>query len=346
LLPSASLLAGAMSGDSEPQNLSYPLRAIEGTTTPQSLFFVRDHFKEPELSLDTWQLRIEGRVERPYEVSFSDLVELPGSKVEAVLECAGNVAGGSAASNGIWEGVPISALLAPARPASDAAFLMLEGADSGRLLEDSPSRPYAQLVPMKKCMEEFSLIAFKLNDLTLPKRNGFPARALFPGWYGMDSVKWLRRIVVLGPGDRDTPFHQSGMNRVYNRLTRTNSNVSSTRLSSIQVKSAVAWPSDQLKIPAGRHLVWGFAWSGTGAIRGVTFSVDAGRNWRAATVESEPRRYGWLRWSYRWDAKPGDYVLMSRAADQGGNEQPIQRDPARKDAYELNWCVPLRCSVR
>jgi len=70
---------------SEPQNLSYPLREVQGTLTPPDLFFVRDHFSEPQLSLETWQLGIEGRVAHPYQLSFSDLLELPTKKVEAVL---------------------------------------------------------------------------------------------------------------------------------------------------------------------------------------------------------------------------------------------------------------------
>ena len=142
-------------------------------------------------------MRIEGRVDKPYELSFSDLLELPARNVEAVLECAGNVAGGSAASNGVWYGVPISVLLKSAKLQSDAAFLVLEGSDSGRLLQDRPVLPYSQLVPLDKALNDSSLIAFKLNDGFLPRRNGFPARALFPGWYGMDSVKWLRRIEVV-----------------------------------------------------------------------------------------------------------------------------------------------------
>ena len=62
------------------------------------------------------------------------------------------------------------------------------------------------------------MIAFKLNDRFLPRQNGFPARALFPGWYAMDSVKWLQRIVVLGPEDQADDFQSSGMNKVYNRI--------------------------------------------------------------------------------------------------------------------------------
>jgi DMSO/TMAO reductase YedYZ molybdopterin-dependent catalytic subunit len=347
LVSGAGLLVRSASGTSDPQNLSYPLRSIQGSITAPNLFFVRDHFSEPDVSLESWKLRIEGRVNRPYDVTFSDLVELPAKKIEVVLECAGNAVNGSAVSNGVWEGVPISALLNPAQPASDAVFVMLEGADSGRLLQDSPQLQYSQLVPLEKCMDESSLVAFKLNDLLLPKRNGFPARALFPGWYGMDSVKWLQRIVVMNAQDQQqSTFHQSGMNRLYNRVTSVQGNTHIMRLSSVQVKSAVAWPSDGLKLPAGRHLVSGFAWSGSNIIRTVALTTDGGKAWNSAKVESQSGPYSWVRWTYAWNATPGDYILMSRASDAAGHQQPLQRDPTRKDAYELNSCLPLHCSVR
>ena len=341
------LLIRSASGRSDPQNLSYPLRGIEGSITAPNLFFVRDHFSEPDVSLENWKLRIEGRVNRAYDITFSDLVEQPTRKIEAVLECAGNAANGSAVSNGIWEGVPMSSLLKEAQPASEAVFAMLEGADSGRLLQDSPWLHYSQLLPLDKCMENSSLVAFKLNDLLLPKRNGFPARALFPGWYGMDSVKWLQRIVVMNAQDQQqSTFYQSGMNRLYNRVTDVRGDTRITRLSSVQVKSVVAWPSDGLKLPAGRHLIWGFAWSGSNAIRAVALSTDGGKAWRPAKLDRQSDPYTWLRWTYTWNAAPGDYILMSRASDATGRQQPTDRERTRKDAYELNSCRPLHCTVR
>ena len=340
-----AILPSALSA-SEAQNLAYPLREIQGTLTSPDLFFVRDHFSEPQLSLETWQLRIEGRVAHPYQLGFSDLLELPSKKVEAVLECSGNAANGSAASNGIWEGVPISYLLEPAGIDREAAFIAFEGADTGRLFQNSPSLAYAQLVPLEKCLDASSLVAFKLNDLYLPRRNGFPARALFPGWYAMDSVKWVRRIMVLNSGDRQCAFYQSGMDRVYNRVVRTDDGPRITRLSAIQVKSVIAWPSDKMNLPAGRHLVWGFAWSGGGAIREVAVSIDGGRTWNPAQVQTSTDRFRWARWSYAWNPSPGDYVMMSRATDSQGSQQPVQRDKTRKDIYELNWCAPLQCNVR
>jgi DMSO/TMAO reductase YedYZ molybdopterin-dependent catalytic subunit len=331
---------------SELQNLSYPLRMIEGTATAPNLLFVRDHFSEPEISVDTWKLRIDGRVERPYEIGFADLVEMPSTKTEAVLECAGNAPNGSAVSNGVWEGVPISSFLEAARPASDVAYALLEGADSGRLLQDGGPLPYSQVVPIIKCRESSTLIAFKYNELTLPKRNGFPARALFPGCYGMNSVKWLRRITLLGAGEQDTVFSRSGMNRLYNRETRQNRGSQIARVSSVQVKSVIAWPTDGLKLPAGHYTIWGFAWSGNGAIRQISVSVDGGNEWDSGKLQSQQDAYNWVRWSYQWYAKPGSYAVMSRAKDASGAQQPLTRDPARKDGYELNWCLPIHCSVR
>lgn len=339
------VLASGLSA-STPENLSYPLASLTGAVTPPDRFFVRDHFSPPEVSLQSWRLSIEGRVQSPFELSFSDLVEHPAGTIEAVLECAGNVAGGSAVSNGVWEGVPLASLLERARPEAGAAFVLLEGADTGRLFETGQPFPYSQLLPLEKCLDRSSLVAFKLNNLALPARNGFPARALFPGWYGMDSVKWLRRIAVIGADERDTNFERSGINRLYNRVSRANGSDQITRLSAVQVKSAIAWPANAFKVPSGRYTIWGFAWSGAERIRGVAVTTDGGKSWQPATLGAQANRYTWVKWSYAWDAAAGDHVLMSRASDASGNEQPLRRNPARKDSYELNWCEPLHGSVR
>src|SRR5205823_1555522 len=162
-------------------------------------------------------------------------------------------------------------------------------------------------------------IVFKLNDRFLARKNGFPARALFPGWYAMDSVKWLQRIVVLGAGDEPSTYQASGMNKVYNRIVETAPGQSlsgernTTRLAEIRVKSAIAWPADDSNLPAARHRVHGFAWTGHGLVRTVELSADGGRSWAQAKLESAPQPFRWVRWSYSWLAAPGEHVLMSRA---------------------------------
>ncbi len=340
--PALSLLRA-----SEPQNVSFPLRGVLGTTTPEEFFFTRDHFPEPDLMLSTWRLKVEGRVSRPCELSFSDLLEASTRKIEALLECAGNVASGFAVANGVWEGVPMPDLLAEARPEPGATQVVLEGADIGSLFEGLSSFPYCQMVPLQKCRSKDTLVAFKLNDRFLSRSRGFPARALLPAWYGMDSVKWLQRILVVGPTDKPGSFRDSGMDRVYNRVFKAaNGSKTVMRVSEIQVKSVIAYPNGDARLPVGVHTVWGFAWSGNSVIRSVEVSIDGGSNWEPAHLESRPKPLTWVRWSYRWRAAQGEHTLLTRASDTAARQQPMRRDPARADSYELNWCPPLRCSVK
>lgn len=342
---SSGLFAGAASNAYPISNQSYPLRMLDSTVTPSNMLFVRDHFNQPEVSLDSWSLRIEGHVRRPCEISFPDLVELPSVRMEAFLECAGNAANGSAVSNGVWEGVPLRALLQAAEPLEGAATVQLEGADTGKLFDDTPVLPYSQVIPIAHCLDAAALVAYKYNELTLPMRNGFPARALFAGLYGMNSVKWLRRVTVLRADEKGGVFERSGMNRLYNRVRAASGAEQVSRVSSVRVKSAFVWPTNGLKLPAGQYSIWGFAWSGGGAVRKVSVSVDNGKEWTPARLESQNGSRSWVRWRYEWKARPGAYALMSCAEDVTGARQPLARDPARKDGYELNWCAPIQCSV-
>jgi DMSO/TMAO reductase YedYZ molybdopterin-dependent catalytic subunit len=166
--------------------------------------------------------------------------------------------------------------------------VVLESADSGRLMPDSPDLPYCQIVPIEKCMRSESMVAFKLNQQFLARKNGFPARALFPGWYAMNSVKWLQRIIVLGPADEPQGFQQSGMTKVYNRILEVSpDNRKVTRLSEIQVKSAIAWPTNDMKLPAARHTIRGFAWTGASLVSGVEISTDEEYGPRQARIPCE-----------------------------------------------------------
>src|SRR5437879_449357 len=99
--------------------------------------------------------------------------------------------------NAEWTGVPLSILLDRARVKSTAREIILEGADRGKP-EDPKSPPgemnFARSIPMKKASDV--LLAYKMNDVDLPAENGFPVRAIVPGWYAVASVKWLQRIIV------------------------------------------------------------------------------------------------------------------------------------------------------
>ena len=321
------------------------LADVEGTLTAADKFFVRSHHPEPEVSFVDWRLRIEGKVRKPLELTFSDLIEAPTTRQEVLLECAGNT--NSLIGNGLWEGVSLSSLLEQASPLPEAQRVMLVGADSGSLLSESPPLPFARVLPLDKCLAPEAMVSFRLNDQFLPLRNGFPARAIFPGWYAMDSVKWLQRIVVLGPSDWPDTYYASGMDLLYHRWLKGDAEERVTaRVSQILLKSAIAFPSPESRLAAGTYRVSGFAWAGEQTVRAVRVSVDGGTTWNPARLEASSRPFTWVRWNYDWSAEPGDFVLMSQAQDSTSKWQPMQRDRTRSDGYELNWVMPVRCSVK
>jgi DMSO/TMAO reductase YedYZ molybdopterin-dependent catalytic subunit len=226
-------------------------------TQPDQVF-ARDHFREPDLSLTTWSLRIEGDVSHPLSLTFSDLLEAPCVRQDALLECAGNDEHGRAVAMGAWEGVRLSHFLDMAG-ASRGGSIVLEGADQGQLVQGSTSAPYARIVPARKCYAPESLLAFKLNGRFLQKRNGFPARIILPGWYGMDSVKWIRRILVLNARAVEPALYsQTGMNRLYSRLTSSHPPIP---LTSVLVKSVISYPDKDTKLVRGNVPISGYAWT-------------------------------------------------------------------------------------
>jgi hypothetical protein len=66
----------------------------------------------------------------------------------------------------------------------------------------------------------------------------------------MDSVKWLRRILVLGRDDRHSSFIESGMDRVYNRVTIAADGIEAKRLHRFK---SIAWPPDKMRLAAGLY---------------------------------------------------------------------------------------------
>jgi hypothetical protein len=49
-------------------------------------------------------------------------------------------------------------------------------------------------------------------------------------------------------------------------------------------------------------------------------------------METAAKRLTWAKWTYAWDASAGAHVLMSRARDAAGRQQPLSREPNRLDA--------------
>src|SRR6202048_2725016 len=74
----------------QPLVLETPLEKLDGFITPTKLFYVRSHFSTPKIDRNQWRLRVEGEVEKPFEINYDELTKLESKKVPVTLVCVGN----------------------------------------------------------------------------------------------------------------------------------------------------------------------------------------------------------------------------------------------------------------
>ena len=307
--------------------------------TPADEYFVRNHFDVPKLPASS-ALRVSGLVHSPFAISPADLGHLPAHSVTVTTECAGNAVGGVSTAD--WEGVPLAALLKRAGLDSKVKFIRLVGADRGNV-ESEISIPFARSIPLEKALHPDTIVAFRMNGAAIPTEHGYPMRAIVPGWYGMDSVKWLVGIEALDHAD--TGYF---MTHVY-IATRLQTVVGSDQwpVRHMRVKSLVLDPRDGASVAPGLVTIRGLAWAGENRIAQVELTTDGGKSWTPVILSNDIRPYTWVLWSYPWEAQTrGVFTLSVRATDDRGNVQPPARDNLRIDNYELNWYHTIHCEVR
>ncbi len=341
-----------------PLTLETPLAAFDRFITPNELFYVRNHFPTPTLEVDTWRLRVSGAVAAELDLTLDDIRRMPARTLPATLECAGNSRsalvpavrglqwGNGAVSTAEWTGVPLIDVLYRAGLRSDAVEVVLEGADRGEVTSE-PRSPgvihYARGLGMTKACHRDVLLAYRMNGANLSREHGFPLRAVVPGWYGMASVKWLARIVVV-----TRPFNGFFQSLDYSIFQRRDGLVSVTPITAMQVKAIIAGPTSMQRIAPNTNVrIHGVAWTGESTIARVEVSTDDGRTWTAARLLDNARAHSWRLWEHPWrsPAQPGRVPLMARATDARGNTQPLTRDTDRRN-YMINHVMPVEVDVR
>ena len=185
-------------------------------------------------------------------------------------------------------------------------------------------------------MEEGTLLAFGMNGGLLKPDHGFPMRAVVSGWAAVASVKWLGRIHV-----SDTPL-SSPWNTDKYVLTGAKFGARREPVEERGVKSALElpWPA---RLPAGRHVLYGRSWSGSGAISFIEFSVDGGP-WLGARLFGENIPGAWARWSLGGTQRRAG-TRSGSGHSEAGNAQPDE--VGWNDLgylYDASSGTPSRCS--
>jgi DMSO/TMAO reductase YedYZ molybdopterin-dependent catalytic subunit len=257
----------------------------------------------PAVDVTTWSLSVAGDVERPFSLSFDELLALPSIERYVTLTCVSNPVGGELVGNALWQGVRLTDLL------DRAGVLGSADAVVGRSVDGfTAGFPLAVLDDGRDAM-----VAYAMNGEPLPVKHGFPARLVVPGLYGyVSATKWLEEI-RLTTLTATVPFW----------LAR-----GWAADGTIEAASRIDVPRPGVRVPAGQVAVGGRAWHQHEGIGAVEVSVDGGP-WEQATLATAIGIDTWCLWSWDWDATPGEHELRVRMVSADGTPQ----DEAVRDVF-------------
>jgi sulfane dehydrogenase subunit SoxC len=298
-----------------------PLQSLFGIVTPSGLHFERHHQGWWDIDPSKHRFMVNGMVKTPKVFTMDEIMRLPSVSRFHFIECGANTAveWGNVAvptvqyTHGMlscseFTGVPLITLLELAgADLKQGKFVLAEGGEGSSM---------TRTIPMSLITSGEVIVAYGQNGEMLRPENGYPLRLVVPGIQGVSWIKYLRRVEV---GDqpyatKDEAVHYmdlqpNGQHRQYTNIQ--------------ECKSVVTTPSGgQVLLDQGFYNITGLAWSGKGKVKRVDVSVDGGRNWRSARLETPVLSKALTRFNldWVWDGKPA--IIQSRAQDETGFVQP------------------------
>ncbi|WP_419841977.1 molybdopterin-dependent oxidoreductase [Candidatus Poriferisodalis sp.] len=263
----------------------------------------------PQVDPATWRLRFTGMVDRPYELTFDEILAMDLQERVITLSCVSNPVGGSLVGNAVWTGVPLADLL-------DRAGIR-QGADQivGRSVDDWTAGFPTEVVRDGRN----AMLAVGMNGEPLPTQHGFPARLLVAGLYGyVSAVKWVEEIRLTTWDGFDGFWVPRGW----------------SKRGPMKIQSRIDVPGRGTRPVAGSETsIAGIAWAPTRGIGTVEMRVDGGP-WQRCELGEAISGETWVQWHRRWTPTAGTHVLQVRATDSAGTVQPEGPVDVRPDGAE------------
>jgi mono/diheme cytochrome c family protein len=164
-----------------------------------------------------------------------------------------------------------------------------------------------------------------MNRQPLPVLHGGPVRLVVPNWYAHNWIKWVKKITFMDQEDSGF-FMKKGYRMPKTPVKPGEKWDSSTGnpITTLKVQSIILHPRAEEKVGLGAVKVSGKTFSGSGVITKLEISIDGGKHWQLAKLESPHAEGGWQQFEAEVQAKKvGKMIVMSRATDSANQTQPM-----------------------
>jgi DMSO/TMAO reductase YedYZ molybdopterin-dependent catalytic subunit len=276
---------------------------IEGLTpfvTPIKDFYRIDTaLVVPQVSKDSWKLKIGGMVDNPLEITFADLLARPQIERYITLSCVSNPVGGGYIGNAVWQGVLLKDILEEAGVQVGATQVVSRSVDG-----------WTAGTPTEVIMDgRDAMLAIAMNGEPLPARNGYPVRMVVPGLYGyVSATKWVTDIELTRWEDYDAYWVPRGWSKEG------------------PIKTMARIDAPRQRDHVGEVVVGGVAWAIHRGVSRVQIRLDGGE-WLDAELGGAPSNDTWVQWVRRIRPDPGKHLIEARAFDGDGVPQTEEYAP-------------------
>lgn len=134
---------------------------------------------------ESYRLQVDGLVVNPRNFTYEEITGLPQTSKVVDLNC---VEGWIFTAK--WTGVKIAEIFDEVGVMNDATTVIFYSADG-----------YSTSLDKDYLLENDIILAYKLNDVTLPPERGFPLQLVAEDKYGYKWAKWIVRIEL-----SDSPY--------------------------------------------------------------------------------------------------------------------------------------------
>jgi len=159
---------------------SVEIRQYEGKNLSSVGDFRENSILGPQyVDINTYQLKIGGLVSNPVSFTYEEVINNYKHYKKVVrLDC---VEGWSVTI--LWEGMLVRELVAKAQPKPEAKIIIFKAYDG-----------YTTSFPIDYIMQNDIIMAYKMNEATMPPERGYPFQLVAESKWGYKWIKWITEI--------------------------------------------------------------------------------------------------------------------------------------------------------
>lgn len=156
------------------------VREYEGQDLSSISSFRENSIKGPQyINAENYSLTVTGLVNNELEYTYDEvLYNYPSFKKVVTLRC---VEGWSVTI--LWEGIQLKDLIADAEVNPEATTVIFYAYDG-----------YSTSLPLGYIIDNNIMMAYKMNNVTLPPERGFPFQLVAESKWGYKWIKWITAI--------------------------------------------------------------------------------------------------------------------------------------------------------